>query len=59
MAEGDNPTFAWTDTTNETGISFQRSQVSIGEIKDGTSNTYCVGEKYLSPSSYTTGTDAA
>lgn len=59
VAEGDNPTYAWTDTSIETGVSYQRSEVSIGEIRDGTSNTYCVGEKYLSPDAYTTGTDAA
>jgi prepilin-type N-terminal cleavage/methylation domain-containing protein len=32
-----------------TGISFQRSQVGIQHITDGTSKTYFCGEKYLDP----------
>jgi hypothetical protein len=59
IGEGDNPGYSWPDTTQENGICYQRSDVSFGDIKDGTTNTYRVGEKYLSPSSYTTGTDAA
>jgi prepilin-type processing-associated H-X9-DG protein len=31
--------------------------ISIGDIKDGTTNTYCVGEKYLNPDNYATGKD--
>jgi len=34
------------------GISFPRSQVTIAHVRDGTSNTYLVGEKYLNPDSY-------
>jgi prepilin-type N-terminal cleavage/methylation domain-containing protein/prepilin-type processing-associated H-X9-DG protein len=42
-----------------TGVSFQRSQIGINNITDGTSNTYLIGEKYLDPDNYLTGTDAA
>ncbi len=37
------------------GISFIRSQIDIAQIRDGTSNTYLIGEKYLSPDHYFTG----
>lgn len=59
ISDGDSSTYGWTSTDQETGICFQRSEISIGEIKDGTTNTYLVGEKYLSPTAYATGTDAA
>ena len=41
-----------------TGISFQRSEVAIRNISDGTSKTYLVGEKYLNPIDYETGNDS-
>lgn len=42
-----------------TGICFLRSQVTVAEIRDGTSNTFMIGEKYLTPDAYYTGTDGA
>jgi hypothetical protein len=45
------------DCSQNTGVVFQQSHLAIAEIKDGTSNTYLVGEKYLNPDYYTTGTD--
>jgi prepilin-type N-terminal cleavage/methylation domain-containing protein/prepilin-type processing-associated H-X9-DG protein len=42
-----------------TGISFQRSEVEIRHITDGTSQTYLIGEKYLNPANYETGLDSA
>ncbi len=59
IAQGDDPNYGWTDVSIESGICFQRSEIGIGDIRDGTTNTYLVGEKYLSPAAYTTGTDAA
>jgi prepilin-type N-terminal cleavage/methylation domain-containing protein len=41
------------------GISFQRSEVAIKHITDGTSHTYLTGERYLNPSKYETGDDGA
>lgn len=34
------------------GVSYERSEVGIGKVKDGTSKTMMVGEKYLDPSKY-------
>jgi hypothetical protein len=39
------------------GVGFQRSEVSIRHLTDGTSSTYLVGEKYMNPVNYETGTD--
>ena len=41
------------------GISFERSEVGMRHIEDGTSKTYLVGEKYLSTRNYLTGQDPA
>jgi len=44
-------------TDDHTGISFQRSEITSAEIRDGESNTYLLGEKYLNTDHYFTGTD--
>jgi hypothetical protein len=49
----------FSDMSQSTGISFQRSALRIAAITDGTSNTYLVGEKYLDPNSYFTGVSIA
>lgn len=41
------------------GVLFERSEISIGKITDGTSKTYFAAEKYLNPVNYTTGGDSA
>ncbi len=41
----------------ETGVVFGRSEISFRNIKDGTSKTYMVGEKYMSTDHYSTGLD--
>jgi prepilin-type N-terminal cleavage/methylation domain-containing protein len=40
-----------------TGVGFQRSEIGIRHIIDGTSKTYLIGEKYLNPQHYETGLD--
>ena len=57
---------SWTDTgvflsaskvASITGVCFQRSQIRIADIKDGTSCTYLVGEKCAPASHYFDSTD--
>jgi len=42
-----------------TGISYAQSEVRFADIRDGSSNTYLVGEKYLMPENYSSGWDYA
>jgi prepilin-type N-terminal cleavage/methylation domain-containing protein/prepilin-type processing-associated H-X9-DG protein len=48
----------WVSGTACSGISYQRSQVSMADIRDGSSNTIYLGEKYLNFNYYLTGTGA-
>ena len=57
LAEGDAPNAQWAQLPQYTGVCFERSEVTVADVKDGTSNTYMVGEKYLNPDHYATGTD--
>jgi len=41
------------------GIFFPQSEITIGQVIDGTSKTYLAGEKYILPEHYTTGGDSA
>ena len=49
--------YSWPDTSRCDGICHVRSQVTLNQITDGTSNTYLLGEKYLNPDHYYTGLD--
>ncbi|MEZ6072739.1 MAG: DUF1559 domain-containing protein [Pirellulales bacterium] len=53
-----NKKFRYTPT-QQSGISFQSSTIRFGQIPDGTSNTYCVGERYVNPDNYKNGNDAS
>jgi hypothetical protein len=55
-ASGDN---CWRDMSDHNGISYQRSEVRMSQVRDGASNTLMIGEKYLIPDEYTTGTNPA
>jgi hypothetical protein len=41
------------------GICYQLSEVTMGDVKDGASNTYAVGEKYINPDHYLDGKDSS
>jgi hypothetical protein len=59
LAQGDDPAYGWPSTTAFTGIFYQRSQIKIADITKGTSNQLMLGEKYLNPNNYTSGTDGS
>lgn len=44
---------AWLDTSACNGIAHQRSETRVPDIRDGTSNTYLIGEKNVNPDFYT------
>lgn len=57
LEEGDQRNYPWPDTSLATGICYLRSEVRPAEITDGMSNTYLVGEKYVSVPNYDTYSD--
>jgi prepilin-type N-terminal cleavage/methylation domain-containing protein/prepilin-type processing-associated H-X9-DG protein len=65
FAQAEDPNYRWEyDPNNRSaiewnGITHQRSKIKIAMISDGTSNTYCVGERYLNPDHYLDGQDPA
>ena len=52
--EARDPKTGWPHD-HHTGVSFQRSQVTRGMIRDGLSGTYLVGERSINPDHYETG----
>ncbi|MDO4584760.1 MAG: DUF1559 domain-containing protein, partial [Planctomycetia bacterium] len=38
--------------SDHNGVIYDCSEVTLGEIRDGTTNTYLIGEKYLAPENY-------
>ena len=62
LSQGDDPTVKTCDIqpngqSGITGIALPRNVLKPANIKDGLSNTYLVGEKYLNPDQYETGAD--
>ena len=42
----------WTDPSEFNGIGFERSEVELSQITDGTTNTFLIGEKYIQAQNY-------
>ncbi len=58
LTTADNrPDSQWEDMSHQTGLSYQRSQVMMSDVKDGASNTFLIGEKYVNRDHYTDGKD--
>jgi len=57
LEDGDRKDYPWNDFSNATGISYLRSRVQDASIRDGKSNTYCIGEKYRSTADTDKGDD--
>jgi prepilin-type N-terminal cleavage/methylation domain-containing protein len=53
----DKATSTLVATPKSTGISHPLSTVTVSDIRDGLSNTYLAGEKYVDPDYYATGAD--
>jgi len=57
LVQGDTPSYWGGITSNYNGICYVRSSLRFTDIVGGTSNVYMVGEKYLNPQNYLTGSD--
>lgn len=57
FAQGMDPNYAWPDTAECSGISYQRSQVKHSQITDGVTKTYLLGERNVNPAWYYSGED--
>ena len=57
LEEGDSGHYAWQDTRPATGIAYQRSEVRPAMVRDGLSQTYMIGEKYVTRRNYQTADD--
>lgn len=55
LAAGDDPSFPWPDVSRYTGICYTHTSIRMPQVTDGLSNTFLVGEKYLSPDDYESG----
>lgn len=57
-AHGDDPAHQ-IPYSGYNGVCYAHSLVSMADIRDGSSNTYFLGERYLCPDNYLTGTDSS
>lgn len=57
LQDGDSGSYSWPTDSANTGIGYQRSEVTSAQVTDGLSHTYLIGEKYVNPLDYTNGVD--
>lgn len=57
LAQGDDPKFAWPDSSKGTGVCYFHAVVVLAQIRDGTSHTYLVGEKNVAQGTLDGGDD--
>lgn len=57
IAEVDDGSFVWPDTSDQTGVFFLHSEVRWKDVSDGLSTTYLLGEKHVSQDHYESYTD--
>lgn len=57
LEEGDQKDYPWDDFSKATGISHLRSRVLAAQVRDGSSFTYCIGEKYRATRDFDLGDD--
>ncbi|MDY0169081.1 MAG: DUF1559 domain-containing protein [Thermoguttaceae bacterium] len=56
--QGDNPANQ-VPHSDYNGVCYPYSLVTMADVRDGSSNTYMFGERYLNPDHYTTGRDSS
>ncbi len=59
LSQWNSTSVNWPDPSTFTGISYIHSQINIAFVRDGTSYTFMVGEKYLNPDHYLDGLDGS
>ncbi|MCA9260610.1 MAG: DUF1559 domain-containing protein [Planctomycetales bacterium] len=56
LAQAENPNYPWPAEDSRgnlfNGLCAVRSEITLAEVSDGSTNTYLIGEKYLRPESY-------
>ncbi len=57
IEQGKNGSYKFPELNASTGICYLRSEVNMAAVKDGSSHTYLVAEKYLNPDAYENGAD--